>query len=250
MLRLLAYVSLPIAFSAQVAVTTLHWNSHRPCATENATCISMAQRRLGEMAEEVGASIVGAVELKDAGTALPGWQSSGEQCDHSAVMVAPGWKITKSGGFCINNDTTKGFAVALVTPPEVIAGCPALCVIMAHVPHGDGVNLTGHDVIDNVCGAAATSCLIGMADWNALDISSRWKSLIGGSPSLVDPQVKPTCCHPLYILPFDHVATNILGAKSAGNKVFSEQLKFPENENEHHATSVQLQLPASSYILA
>lgn len=235
----------------QVAVTTLHWNSHRPCATDNADCVQRAQQRLAEMAAEVGASIVGAVEMKDSATAFEGWQSSGMQCDHSAVHVAPGWTVERSGGFCMNGDESKGFAVASVTPPSAIQGCPSLCVMMAHVPHGDGVNITGHEEVQRVCGDAASSCMIAMGDWNANDIGTRWESLIGGAPTLVEPHAL-TCCYPIGLLRYDHTATNIPGATSVGQKVYGFQLSAygSANENEHKATSVQLQLPAASSVVA
>jgi len=193
------------------------------------------------MAKQVGAKIVGAVELKDGHLALPGWQSSGQQCDNSAVMVAPGWNISNSGGFCMGGDPNKGFAVALVTPPQLVRGCSKLCVFMGHVPH-PGARVTGHDEIVKVCDGAEKQCMIAMSDWNVENISGRWKTLIGGKPSLVEPHDK-TCCYPLFIYAFDHTATNIAGAYSAGRTIFGPQLtKFPSGD-EHKPTSVQLMLP-------
>jgi len=228
---------------AEVDATTLHWNAHRPCATDQASCIGAAQSRLGAMAGEVGAQIVGAVELKDAIVALPGWQSTGMQCDNSAVMVAPGWAIVKSGGYCMNGDAAKGFAVALVTPPQQVAGCQSLCVMMGHVPH-DGVS-SGGSKIAEVCGDARTSCMIGMGDWNTEDISSRWAALVGGAAALVEPHEK-TCCYNKFVYAFDHTATNIAGAYSAGKTVYPPQLTSFPSYNEHMPTSVKLRLPGVS----
>lgn len=190
-----------------VNATTLHWNSHRPCATENTQCVKTAQQRLGEMAKQVGAKIVGAVELKDGHLALPGWQSSGQQCDNSTAMVAPGWRITKSGGFCMGGDVNKGFAVALVVPPEAVEGCPDLCVLMGHFPH-PGHNVTGREEITRVCGAVMDRCMVGMGDWNAADPSPSWATLIGGKPALVAPRSN-TCCYPFTVFSYDHTVTNI-----------------------------------------
>lgn len=227
-----------------LAATTLHWNIHRPCGTDDGPCIAAAQKRLGEMAQEVGAQLVGAVELKNAVQALPGWQSSGMQCDNSAIMVAPGWSVRNSGGFCMNGDSAKGFAVALVQPPQPVQGCSSLCIFMGHVPHGSGTSITGHSEIANVCGGAVGACTIAMGDWNAEDISTRWRSLIGGSPALVEPHDK-TCClgSPGYIFAYDHTATNIAGAYSAGKTVYGPQLTSFADYDEHKPTSVQLRLP-------
>merc|ERR1711976_55397 len=118
------------------------------------------------MAHEVGAKIVGTVELKGGCDAMHGWACSGVQCDNSAVMVAPGWIIIKSGGACMNGHHSKGFAVALVKPAEHVPGCPNLCIAMGHVPHGSGSSTTGHSEIVRVCGDAHHKCAIMMADWN------------------------------------------------------------------------------------
>lgn len=232
-------------------VTTLHWNIHRPCGTSDSGCIAAAKQRLGQMASEVGAKVVGAVELKDAVAALLGWQNTGMQCDNSAVMVAPGWSISKSGGFCMNGDSSKGFAVALVTPAEQVQGCPALCILMGHVPHGSG-QVSGHSKIVEVCGdSVVKSCSIMMGDWNADDVSSRWNSLIGGSTTLVEPHEKTCCWHPdpEYRYKYDHTVTNIQGATSSGKTVYDPQLtKFSSNSYEHKPTSVQLRLPGGSSV--
>lgn len=228
-----------------LSATTLHWNSHRPCATSRGDCVAAAQKRLGEMAGEVGASIVGAVELKDGYKALPNWQSSGQQCDNSVVMVAPGWSITNSGGHCMGGDGNKGFAVALVTPPEQVAGCSALCVAMGHVPH-PGHQIDGHDEIASVCGGAEQNCMIMMADWNIDDVSSPWGTLVGGSPVLNEPQ-ELTCCYNTWCCRYDHTVTNIQGAYSEGYKVYDPQLtQFPSGD-EHKPTSVQLMLPTGGF---
>lgn len=197
------------------------------------------------MANEVGAAIVGAVELKDGYKALPGWQSSGQQCDNSVVMVAPGWSVANSGGHCMGGDKAKGFAVALVNPPEQVAGCSALCVLMGHVPH-PGNPIDGHDVISSVCGGSEQQCMIAMADWNTDSVGSAWSTLVGGSPVLSEPHDK-TCCYNSFSYAFDHTVTNIPNAYSAGKTVYDPQLTSFPSANEHKPTSVQLMLPTGSF---
>ena len=203
------------------------------------------------MAPEAKASIVGAVELKDAHTNLPKWETSGEYCDHSAILVAPGWSIVRKGGGCFMKN--KGFAVALVQPPQpqAVQNCPNLCVVMGHFPHpGDGSRWKREkrNDIQNVCGEQMfKNCLIAMGDWNQAeeDVAKTWEKFVGGKPTLVEPRKTKTCCFPHATLRYDYTATNIVGASSAGSsKVFPFQLiDKGKNVDEHHAVSVPLRLP-------
>lgn len=228
-------------------LTTLHWNIHRPCGTSNGACIAKAKQRVAAMAHEVGAKIVGTVELHGACSALPGWACSGTQCDSAAVMVAPGWKILKSGGACMNGHQSKGFAVALVQPAVQVNGCSNLCIVMGHVPHGSGSGTTGHDQISNVCGNAHHSCAIMMADWNVENIDSTWGALFHDKPTLMDPH-EQTCCYPHVGVAYDHTGTNIPGAYSAGHKVYPFQLANFPSSYEHYPVSVQLRVPGAGSI--
>lgn len=243
-----------LASSQYLDATTLHWNSHRPCATDNPDCIARAQKSLGVLAHKVGAKIVGTVELHQASKALPGWQSTGEQWDWATIMVAKGWQISKSGGWAMGGDKAKGFAVAVVEPPEAVQSCPSLCVFMGHVPH-PGSKLDGHDEIDRVCGGLKHGCMIAMADWNRDDIRGVWSTLMHDSPQLVEPHDKTCCYNDGFSNRFDHTSTNIAGAYSAGKTVFDPQLTSFPSWCEHKPTSVQLQLPrgpssAESEVLA
>lgn len=232
--------------SGSLDATTLHWNSHRDCATARQDCIRKAQQSLASMARQAGAKIVGAVEFANSFDALPNWDTTGQQCDYSAIMVAPGWRITRKGGHCMGGDSNKGFAVAKVTPPRSVRGCPSLCVFMGHVPH-PGARLDGYSEIASVCGGAERQCMIAMGDWNRADydVHKAWSTLFGGSPSLIQPKRDATCCYNKYSLPYDHTATNIAGATSAGNKIFGYQLtQFPSGD-EHKPTSVRLRLPTA-----
>lgn len=141
----------------------------------------------------------------------------------------------------MGGDNVKGFAVALVHPPQEVAGCPALCVAMGHVPH-PGHAIDGHGEIASVCGGAEQNCMIMMADWNTDDVSGPWGTLVGGSPVLSEPH-EVTCCLGGWCCVFDHTVTNIQGAYSAGYKVYDAQLTKFSDHTEHKPTSVQLMLP-------
>jgi len=228
-----------------VDATTLHWNSHRPCATDGGACSAKARSSLASMARQVGAKIVGAVEMRDAIRALPGWQNTGMQCDNSAIMVAPGWTVEKRGGFCMNGNSAKGFAVALVRPPTAVRGCAKLCVLMGHVPH-EGVRSGGSEV-SKVCGGYRTACGIGMGDWNSNSPGRRFNALFGTYPKLTAPTHELTCCYraPSFKYAFDHTVTNIRGAYSSGTQVFGPQLTRYQDYDEHKPTSVKLRLPSA-----
>jgi len=177
-------------------------------------------------------------------SALPGWSSTGAQCDDSAVMVAPGWNITRSGGHCMNDKGSKGFAVALVSPPVPVKGCPGLCILMGHLP-GDMKNDTSsHDTVSGVCGGAEAKCMIAIGDWNKEDIAEHWNTLVGGSTTLVEPDER-TCCHPVTGFKFDHTATNIEDARSDGHTIFDYQLGKCRVELEHKPVSLMLRLPGT-----
>lgn len=222
--------------------TTLHWNSHRPCATDQSSCISQAQQSLGRLVQKAGAKIVGTVELHDAYKALPGWQTTGEQWDWATIMVAKGWHISKSGGWAMGGDKAKGFAVALVVPPQQVKGCSQLCVFMGHVPH-PGNKVDGHDEIDKICGGLKHGCMIAMGDWNRADIRDVWKVLMHDAPKLVEPEDKTCCYNDGFSNRYDHTSTNIAGSYSAGKTVFDPQLTNFPSWCEHKPTSVQLKLP-------
>merc|ERR1719210_2154381 len=190
--------------------TTLHWNSHRPCATDDSPCIAQAQRSLGRLAQKAGAKIVGTVELYHAYKALPGWQTTGEQVDWATIMVAKGWRISKSGGWAKGGDKAKGFAVGLVVPPQKVKGCSQLCVFMGHVPH-PGSTVDGHAEIDKICGGLKHGCMIAMGDWNRADIRDVWKVLMHDAPKLVEPEDKTCCYNDGFSNRYDHTSTNIAG---------------------------------------
>lgn len=194
---------------------------------------------------QVGAKIVGTVELHHAAKALPNWQTTGEQIDWATIMVADGWRISKSGGWAMGGDRAKGFAVALVEPPKPVRQCSSLCVFMGHVPH-PGNKIDGHDEIHRVCGSYKHGCAIAMADWNRADISDPWEILMHDKPTLVEPQDK-TCCYSSFEARYDHTSTNIVGAYSAGKTVFDPQLTNFPSIFEHKPVSVQLRLPLGSH---
>merc|ERR1712072_1070643 len=116
----------------------------------------------------------------------------------------------------MGGDNSKGFAVALVTPPQQVAGCDALCVAMGHAPHPpvSKKNIDGNDGIARVCGGAEQNCMIMMADWNRDDVSESRGILVGGTP-LLNESREMTCCYPDFSFVYDHTATNVQGAYSA-----------------------------------
>ena len=115
---------------------------------------------------------------------------------------------------------------------------------MGHIPH-PGAAISGADEISKVCGSAKERCMIAMGDWNRKSVSDVWSALIGGTPRLVEP-VARTCCYPAFLFAFDHTATNIDGAHSAGTNVYGAQLtRFPSGD-EHKPVSVFLQLPTTN----
>merc|ERR1712151_653527 len=89
-------------------------------------------------------------------------------------------------------------------------------------------------------------------DWNA-DAGqvrgggfSSFSKLIGGTPTVVAPDVA-TCCHQKHgpnTLQYDHAATNIAGATAGASKVFDYQLtdKF-SMEEEHKPVSQHINVP-------
>jgi len=233
-----ALVLLPLAFGLDV--TTFHWNIHRPCGISGGSCEAAANGAMSSMVGEVGAHLVGAVELGNAG--IGGFASSGIQCDHISVLAGGGWHIVKSGGACMEGNV-KGLAVALMTPPSAVRGCPEICVFAVHVPH-DGGGLA-RNAISSVCGNAAQHCAIGMGDWNNPNIYGIWSGLVGGSPVLVHPNEK-TCCYNNFAFAYDHTATNIAGATGYTKKIWGPQLtRFPSYD-EHKPCSVSLRLPSLS----
>jgi len=188
------------------------------------------------------------IEMSGASSALNGWSASGEYEDAVSVMVAPGWKVLKKGGGQIQSGSgARGVAVMLVIPPHPVAGCSQLCVLGVHPGHS---RITGgRNIVEGVCGGAASNCAIASGDWNMdanIVRSSSWPALIGGTPTVVAPD-QGTCCNPGGGAKFDHGGTNIRGATDGGTKVWPYQLtdKFPMKE-EHMPTMLRINIPAST----
>merc|ERR1712113_1241685 len=142
-----------------------------------------------------------------------------------------------------------GLAAMLVSPPHPVSGCSQLCVLGVHPGH-DHIS-GGKSIVEGVCGAASSHCAIAMGDWN-VDASNvrggwfqSWNRLIGGTASVVAPDVG-TCCNQNgpHDLRFDHAGTNIPGATAGTVKVWDFQLtdRFKMQE-EHKPVSVHIHLP-------
>eukprot|EP00418_Pyrodinium_bahamense_P053575 CAMPEP_0179175170 /NCGR_PEP_ID=MMETSP0796-20121207/86500_1 /TAXON_ID=73915 /ORGANISM="Pyrodinium bahamense, Strain pbaha01" /LENGTH=443 /DNA_ID=CAMNT_0020878489 /DNA_START=22 /DNA_END=1354 /DNA_ORIENTATION=+ len=205
----------PAPSAGSLNITAFHWEPHWQCAMSNAACRAAAVQRFGELVQESGAEIVGAVELKGASSALPGWAATQEYEDDVSLMVGPGWEVLKSGGKPIES---------------------------------------GKSIVDEVCGNATEECAIAVGDWN-VDASgvrggsfNTWSRLVGGrSPTVVVPDSE-SCCHPSTCCKYDHLATNIPGAESVNVHLWDYQLtdEFSMDE-EHMPISVQLSVPLGSY---
>merc|ERR1711972_737335 len=90
-------------------------------------------------------------------------------------------------------------------------------------------------------GDAVEQCTIAMGDWNvpARHVDRLWSQLIGGkTPKTVFPD-KRTCCWPEshHYGIFDHLASNIQGARHAGETVHPYQL-LEENPVKQHKPSL------------
>jgi len=242
----------PAPSAGSLNITAFHWEPHWQCAMSNAACRAAAVQRFGELVQESGAEIVGAVELKGASSALPGWAATQEYEDDVSLMVGPGWEVLKSGGGNICCDGARGLAVMLARPPKPVRGCAALCLMAVHPGHKPIES--GKSIVDEVCGNATEECAIAVGDWN-VDASgvrggsfNTWSRLVGGrSPTVVVPDSE-SCCHPSTCCKYDHLATNIPGAESVNVHLWDYQLtdEFSMDE-EHMPISVQLSVPLGSY---
>jgi len=231
-------------------VTTFHWNVHYQCSGDG-RCRQAALKKFGELAHEVRAEIVVGIEMKGAHTVMHGYTASHEYEDAVSIMVAPGWTVHKKGGGQIRSGSgQRGLAVMLVTPPHAVHGCPRLCIMGVHPGHS---HITGgKSIVDGVCGrSVADHCSIAMGDWNTEAHEVRggsfhsWEALIGGSTTVLAPDSR-TCCHPHTCCQYDHVGTNIAGAREGSSKIWGYQLtdQFSMKE-EHMPVSLKITLPGS-----
>mmetsp|Transcript_63670 Transcript_63670/g.176566 ORF Transcript_63670/g.176566 Transcript_63670/m.176566 type:complete len:433 (-) Transcript_63670:279-1577(-) len=263
-----------------VTLTTLHWNVHWQCSRaregSSSTCRSKAGKRLAQLQNKTGAHVVAAIELaRNSGVplnlsafGLKGWAQVNGQCvgfnpdlwDSVALAFAPGWKVEKSGGGCLNGKSdTRVFAVARVRPPRKVYHCPRLCIVALHAPH---MQITeGRVTVSNVCGAALDHCVIAFGDWNVPiyagthgGVLDRWADLVSGKPANFILPDERSCCNPewKYHGFYDHLATNIPGAHTEGKNGSTGYAMFPyqileENPvEEHKPLAVWLQLPAAN----
>ena len=229
-----------------VNITTFQWEPHWQCAEADSACTTAAQQKFQELVATSGAQIAAALELK--GAALPNWSSSKEYEDAVSIMVAPGWEVLKEGGGNICCDGQRGLAVLLVKPPFQVSNCDQLCVMAVHPGHSP--IQSGKSIVQSVCGDATDSCAIALGDWNvdAAGVSGgsfdSWQRLVGGNPPVFVVPDSETCCHPSTCCRFDHLATNIAGAKPLHVQVWDYQLtdQFSMDE-EHMPVSVHFTVP-------
>lgn len=222
--------------AAVVNITTFQWEPHWQCAEADASCTRAAQAKFQQLVEESGAQIAAALELQ--GAAVPGWTSSKEYEDAVSIMVAPGWQVLKEGGGNICCDGQRGLAVMLVKPPWPVSNCKELCVMAVHPGHSP--IQSGKSIVQSVCGNATDSCAIALGDWNvdAAGVSGgsfdSWQRLVGGNPPVFVVPDSETCCHPSTCCRFDHLATNIPGAKPVHVQVWDYQLTDQFSMDEEH----------------
>jgi len=210
---------------------------------------------------------VASVELSDGSSrpaslplfGLKGWTQVDGPCAHgsggdaAALAFRPGWRVEDSDGGCLRTDyDTRAFAVARVTPPRPVMGCPHLCVVAIHAPHSY-IN-AGKDKVSKVCGKAVERCTVAMGDWNvpARHVHRLWSQLIGGAaPHSIHPDER-TCCFPEshHYGIFDHLATNIQGAKHIGHKIHPYQLLGENPVKQHRAVAARLALPGGVALVA
>mmetsp|Transcript_81581 Transcript_81581/g.249224 ORF Transcript_81581/g.249224 Transcript_81581/m.249224 type:complete len:239 (-) Transcript_81581:328-1044(-) len=220
----------------------------------NSACRTAAVSRFGELVREAGAEIAASIEMNGAAGALPGWSSTNEYQDAVSLHVAPGWTVLKHGGGNICCNGARGLAVALAEPPRLVAGCPLLCLLAVHPGHTPIASATGtgKDIVLGVCGDAAERCSIAIGDWNvdAAGVAggefSSFSRLTGGQPTLVAPN-SLTCCHPSTCCLYDHLATNIVGAKLLSTRIWEYQLtdQFAMKE-QHMPIAVTIAVPGSA----
>jgi len=255
----------------RVHLSTFFWNVHWECSMAargaSHSCKRNIGRRFAELARESRAEIVAAIELSDTSSqpaslvdfGLSGWTqvngpcASGDGGDAAALAFAPEWVVQSSGGGCLRHDwDTRAFAVARVVPPRAVEGCPSLCVVAIHAPHQSITR--GHDVVKSVCGDAAERCAVAMGDWNVPGngVPALWEALIGGQrPGSPEPDQR-SCCWPesSHYGVFDHLATNIIGARHDGNTVHPYQLLEENPVKQHRAVSAKLLLPGDGDLAA
>jgi len=252
-------------------LSTFFWNVHWECSMAargaSRSCKRHIGRRFAELAKESKAQIVASVELSDTSSqpaslehfGLTGWTqvngpcASGDGGDAAALAFAPDWVVQQSGGGCLRHDwDTRAFAVARVAPPRPVEGCASLCVVAIHAPHSSITR--GHDVVKSVCGDARERCTVAMGDWNVPGhgVGKLWAQLIGGSsPSKPQPDER-SCCYPEshHYGVFDHLATNIVGARHSGHIVHPYQLLEENPVKQHRAVSASLLLPGDGDLAA
>lgn len=218
------------------AITTFQWEPHWQCAEADASCTRAAQAKFQQLVEESGAQIAAALELQ--GAAVPNWISSKEYEDAVSIMVAPGWQVLKEGGGNICCGGQRGLAVMLVKPPWPVSNCEELCVMAVHPGHSP--IQSGKSIVQSICGSATDSCAIALGDWNvdAAGVSGgsfdSWQRLVGGNPPVFVVPNSETCCHPSTCCRFDHLATNIPGAKPVHVHVWDYQLTDRSRMDEEH----------------
>jgi len=254
------------AGDGDLVLSTFFWNVHWECSLgangANRACKQRIGQRFVELARASEAQVVASIELEDDMThpsslinfGLWGWTQVNGPCawgDHgdvAALAFAPGWEVQNSGGGCLRNDwDTRAFAVALVRPPVAVQGCPSLCFVAIHAPH-TWIN-HGRDIVRGVCGGAVERCAVAMGDWNtpAGGVAGLWDALVGGEhPGWPTPDQR-TCCFPesSHYGVFDHMATNVPGARSAGFTVHPYQLLELNPVKQHRAVSARLALPGA-----
>jgi len=256
--------SSPAALDAQLHVPAFFWNVHWQCSVaaqgSSGSCKQRVASRFVQLALEAKAQIVTSIELSNGmsepvdlvAQGLAGWRQVNGPCarggggDSAALAFAPGWVVEAGGGGCLRHDyDTRAFAVARVTPPSPVQGCPSLCVVALHAPH---TSITaGKGIVQSVCRGAEARCAIAMGDWNVpvSGVGRLWTELIGGSaPGLALPNER-TCCFPesRHYGVFDHVATNIPGAGQAGHYVYPYQLLGENPVQQHKPVVASLALP-------
>mmetsp|Transcript_130545 Transcript_130545/g.325695 ORF Transcript_130545/g.325695 Transcript_130545/m.325695 type:complete len:311 (-) Transcript_130545:379-1311(-) len=256
--------SVPAAVYAHVNVSAFVWNIHWQCSVaaqgSSSSCKEKMGERLVELVNESDAEIVTVIELSNnmsdpvnlVALGLDGWTHVDGPCategrgDALALAFAPGWTVQKSGGGCLRHDCdTRAFAVARVTPPSPIQGCPSLCVVGLHAPHTEIT--AGKSIVSSICEDAVAACTIVMGDWNfpVEAVGPFWSQLVDGeAPTLATPNER-TCCFPEehHFGVFDHVVTNIANASEAGHQIYPYQLLEENPVQEHKPVWVSLALP-------
>eukprot|EP00930_Biecheleria_cincta_P046555 TRINITY_DN32110_c0_g1_i1.p1 TRINITY_DN32110_c0_g1~~TRINITY_DN32110_c0_g1_i1.p1 ORF type:complete len:340 (+),score=49.21 TRINITY_DN32110_c0_g1_i1:86-1105(+) len=256
-----------VALPDHVRVSTFFWNVHWECSMAaggaSKACKQKIGKRFVELAQEAGASIAASIELADSASSpaslvnfgLSGWTQVDGPCkgdnngDSAALAFAPGWRVEKSGGGCLRDDwDTRAMAVALVVPPSVVKNCPLLCFLVVHAPHT--AITKGSDLVHSVCGDAAEHCTVAMGDWNtpADGVGRLWADLVGGAPPVMVQPNERTCCFPEsdHYGVFDHVATNIDGARHDHDVVHPYQHVEDFPLKQHRAVSSHFLLPSAN----